>query len=133
MHRFAVHDGICRKADVSLRWHDDDAFAAVEILKIAEISDVGVIRAIADNNENVDLFLRHETAQPVNPLIILRRGKRKIHPRQTVLKRIRNSSPAIRHLWTIARTHKLLSVAWRQNLPQVESGFLLAHRLKPKF
>ena len=94
-----------------MRWHDDDALAAVEILKIAQISDVRVIRAIADNNENVDVFLRHETAQPVNPLMILRSLKRKIHPRQTILKRIRDSSPTIRHLWTIARTHKLLSLA----------------------
>src|SRR6516225_3097940 len=111
MHRFAVHYGIRRKAWFAYSRDDDDAFASVEVLEIAEVTDIGVIGAIAHHGEGVQAILRHVAAQALDPLMILRDVKRKIHPWQTILERIGHTPPAIRHLRTITCAH-ILSPCW---------------------
>ena len=111
MHRFAVHYGIRRKARSTCSRDDDDAFASVEVLDIAEVTDIGVVGAIAHHGEGVQAILQHVATQALDPLMILRDVKRKMHPWQTILERIGHTPPAIRHLRTITCAH-ILSPCW---------------------
>src|SRR5436190_1990666 len=107
MHRFAVHDGVRREAWFTHRRNDNDAFASIEVFEIAEVTDIGVVCAIAHHHEGVQVILRHVAAQALDALMILRDLERKIHPGQTILECIRHAPPAIRHLWTITCPHML--------------------------
>src|SRR6476646_239636 len=107
MHRFAVHDGICREAWFTHGRNDDDAFAAVEVFEIAEVTDIGVVCAIAHHDEGIQAILRHVAAQAFDPLMILRDVEGKIHPWQTIVERIGHAPPAVRHFWTTTCTHML--------------------------
>ena len=60
VHRLAVHDGVRHEHDLALERDDDDRLAAVEVVEVRQVANVGALGRVAEHEQALDPFRRHQ-------------------------------------------------------------------------
>ena len=97
VHRLAVHDGIRDQDDLAVERDDHDRLAAVEVVEVRQVADVGRVAGGAEHEHAVEPVAAHERTEPFDPRLVLLLGEREDAPAEPVLVGERDLAPAVGH------------------------------------